>query len=280
MIIKQVEISTRFGGVIFEAPYENIKPSFEDRILIDLDENDNEDEIRKRYRNLLMEEQIRSFEMLKNKFKADLVKKQYQKISFSEKDGLQYPHVTSITGWDKDFHISDIDLQQYASRGTIIHYMIEQFISTGVWLDLRAVAENGYNQDATIMFRGGLKLRVEDCSHVEFFEAFGKDFEFDEMEMTIWNDEYRYCGRLDAIGKYKGLKSIIDFKTGSSWDMKQLAAYANGDGIEGIEQLVICPVGPNTNKSGVKNPVVTKNIRGPFDEFLKDRAEFTKRFGV
>ena len=53
-----------------------------------------------------------------------------------------------------------------------------------------------------------------------------------------------------------------------------------GDGVEGIEQLVICPVGPNTNKSGTKKPVITKNIDGAFDDFLKDRAEFTKQFGI
>jgi len=278
MIIKSIEISRTFGGVISEAPYENSRPSFTDTIHVDLNKKDNEEEIRELYGNKLSESVMRHFDLLKNNLKAQLVELQFRKIRFREKDGKKYPSVTSITDWSKDFHVSEIDLTQYASRGTIIHYMVQKFIETGQWLTLREVAEQGLREDATILFRGGLQLKIEDCSHEEFFEQFGKDFTFDEFEVEVFNDQYLYSGRYDARGTFQGIPSIIDFKTGASWDFKQLAAYANC--LDGIEQLVICPVGPNGNKTGVKKPVVTKNIKGAFDNFLKDRAEFQKRFGI
>ena len=280
MIVKTIEIETSFGGVISEAPYENIKPGYRDRIVIDLTDKDNENEIRTMYRNMLQEEQIKSFQLLKNRMKAELIESQFSKIRFREKDGIKYPSVTSIIGWSKDFFISDIDLKQYGARGTIVHYMVQKFAETGTWLTLKEVAESGLREEAAIMFRGGLKLKIEDCSHETFFEQFGKDFEFEHFEVSVFNEKYLYCGRLDAIGKYKGVRSIIDFKTGKAFDMKQLAAYSMGDSIEGIEQLVICPIGPTDNKSGVMKPVTTLNISGAFDEFLKDRSEFRKQFGI
>ena len=280
MEIKQIEISSTFGGVIAEAPFENVKPLFTDRITIDLSPGDDEEAIRGQYRTALLKDQQRAFDLLRNQLKADLVEQQFQKIRFREKDGKKYPSVTSITDWSKDWHISDTDLQQYGARGTIIHYLIPEFFKHETWLTIEEVAESGLSEEVIIMTRGSLGLKIEDCSHEEFFAQYGKDFEIDEFEFEIFNEKHLYSGRADARGRYLGVPSIIDFKTGSSWDMRQLAAYANGDGIEGIEQLVICPVGPNSNKSGIKKPVVTQNIKGAFDNFLKDRSEFQKRFGI
>jgi len=280
--VKSIEVSSTFGGVISDAPYENIKPSYFDKVIIDIGEGDNEQDIINAYRKLLQAEQIRAFDLLRNRMKAEKIEQQVKGVRFVEKDGKKYPSVTSIIGWDQDFHISDIDLRQYGSRGTIVHYMIEQFIQTGAWLTLEEVVEKNpkLREDASIMYRGNLGLKISDCSHEEFFAQFLKDFEFDEFEQTIFNDKHLYCGRYDVRGKYQGVPSIIDFKTGSTYSFKQLAAYANGDGVEGIEQLVICPVGKTDNKSGCKKPIVTKNVKTEFDNFLKDRAKFAERFGI
>ena len=94
MIIKTIEISSTFGGVIAEAPFENAKPSFTDKLIIDLEKGDNEQEIRDRFRGILQEDQFRAFELLKNKLRAALIEKEHKKIRFREKAGKKYPSVT------------------------------------------------------------------------------------------------------------------------------------------------------------------------------------------
>ncbi len=277
--VRSLEIETSFGGVISEAPFENVKPLYRDKIIIDIEEGDDPAEIRKSYRKLLQDEQICEFDLLKNKLKSDLLQIQYQNIKFREKGGKQYPRVSSIIYWMKDWRISESDLAQYAARGHLIHKLCEYFIYNQIWLSLEELAEKDpeCNKDITLMLSGSLKLSVDDCSHKQFFETHGKDFQFDFVEETVFNEEYFYTGCFDGEGFYKGKKSIIDLKTGS-WEWKQLAAYARCR--DKIEQLVICPVGPNDNKSGVKKPVVCTNIDMEFNNFLKDRAEFKKRFGI
>ena len=278
--VKEFECSATWGGVISDAPYENCRPSFTDTIKFTAPKDGDMVSVLGNVRDILTVGLKEKFDVMRNNLKAEAVAMEYDSIRFRELGGLQYPSVTSITGWAKDFHITDIELEQYGCRGTIVHFLVEHFCRTGEWLTLRDAAANGYEEEATIMHKGGLGLTLDDLSYKKFFEGNRKDFEFDEFEKTIFNREHLYCGRLDAIGRYKGVKSIIDFKTGSSWEMAQLAAYAMGDGIDGIEQLVICPVGKTDNKCGYMKPVIELNVQGAFDNFLKLRSKFKKRFGV
>lgn len=279
MKIKTIEVETSFGGVISEAPYENIRPAYRDCVVIDIDDNDNEAEIRNKYRNELQNEQIREFDLLKNKMKTQLIEMQFKKIAFREKDGKKYPRVSSIISWMKEWKISENSLMQYAARGSIVHKLIEYYINNQVWLTLDELSQREPDSNNDIVLLGGnLKLSIDDCSYKEYFEKYGKEFEFDKTEEIVFNEDYFYTGRIDAEGKYNGKKSIIDFKTGSAREFKQLAAYAKCR--DNIEQLVICPVGPTENKSGVINPVVSIDIEGEFRKFLKDRADFKKRFGI
>ena len=79
------------------------------------------------------------------------------------------------------------------------------------------------------------------------------------------------------MGTYEGKKSVIDIKCGT-FDWRQLAAYAMC--LEGIEQLVILPVGPTDNKCGYQKPKVNTMIQKEYEEFLKARAKFRRRFGI
>ncbi len=280
MKITGIEIETSFGGVISEAPYENVKPAYRDKLFIDIEDCDDEIEIRKRYRGMLHDEQRMAFELLRGQLKAELVQLQFENVIIREKNGKQYPSVTSIISWMKDWHISKDDLIQYAARGTIVHKLIEYYIHNQIWLMLEDLSEKDQEMDVeiTTMLQGGKKLLIEDCSFQKFFEVHGKDFEISETEVTVYNEEHKYSGRMDAEGLYKGIKSIIDYKTGKSWDFKQLAAYAECR--EDIKQLVVCPVGPTDNKTGVMKPVVCENVKSEFKKFLRDRVEFKKRFGI
>ncbi len=267
MKIKEIQVG--LSGTIPVAPYENLKPSFSMTIEPDgrpIDECFQE--ARDKIHQL--------FDMEANRAKIDLIEKQYQTIRFREKDGKKYPSVTSITDFDKDWKISDDELMQYGARGNIVHVLIEHYIKTGEWADVEKLPQ--IKEDIIVVAKGSLGLKWQDCTYQKFFEQFGKDFEIKKTEIEVFNDTHLYSGRYDAMGLYKGKPSIIDFKSGSSYHFKQLAAYAVCE--EGIEQLVICPVGISKNKSGYIKPSVTENIKDNFKMFLKDRAKFRQRFGV
>ena len=269
--MKIKEIHVGLSGVIPIASYENLRPSYD--VTAEIEEGESLEESFAKLKEILHIQ----FEAEANRAKIDLIEKQYQNIRFREKDGKKYPSVTSITDWDKDWRISDDELRQYGARGNVVHTLIEEYIKTDKWVEPETLPD--LKEDLIILATGSLQLSWQNCSHQEFFEQFGKDFEFTKTEKEVFNEEHLYSGRYDAKGKYKGKGSIIDFKTGSSYHHKQLAAYAiceNGE----IEQLVICPVGPTDTKSGVKKPSVTEQINSNFKIFLKDRARFRERFGI
>ena len=269
--MKIKEIHVGLSGVIPIASYENLRPAFD--ITAELNETDNLDECFDKLKSTLRSQ----FDREANQAKTDLIEKQYKNIRFREKNGKKYPSVTSITDWSKEWRISEDELLQYGARGTIVHALIGEYIKTGEWVAPETLPT--LREDLLVLATGSLGLKYQDCSHKKFFEQFGKDFEFAEsIEKEVYNDEHLYSGRYDAKCLYKGKLSIIDFKTGSSYHHKQLAAYSVCE--EGIEQLVVCPVGVANNKVGYKKPSATEQIRDNFKVFLKDRAKFHKRFGI
>ena len=280
MEIKSIEVSSTMGGVIPDAPYANERVSFTETIHADLASSDNESEIRKELRDKLHTDLYKKFEEVSSVFKANAIEQQFRNMRFYTIDGMKYPSVTTITGWDKDFKISKIDLMQYASRGTLVHALIHNYFETGKWLTIQELVEKEpeLRADAIILHDGLLGLTVDQCSHVAFFEKYKDDFEMESFEQVVSNKKYKYAGRYDAIGIYKGKKSLIDFKSGQG-EFKQLAAYAKADEIN-VDQLVICPVGKTDNKQGYIAPRVEVNIQKHFEEFLEDRAKFTERFGI
>lgn len=271
--MKIKEIHAGISGVIPIASYENLRPSFD--ITAEPKEGENVEQCFSRLKKFLHIQ----FDMEANQAKIDLIEKQYQNIRFRERNGKKYPSVTSITDWDKDWKISDDELRQYAARGNVVHALVNKYIDTGKWVEPETLPE--LKEDLVILATGSLKLRWQDCSHQEFFKQFGKDFEFGKGEQVVFNDEHLYSGRYDRRGKYKGKRSMMDFKTGA-WHFKQLAAYAicEKNGKKRNEQLVICPIGPTNNKSNFKKPAITEDIKSNFKLFLKDRAKFRERFGI
>lgn len=216
-------------------------------------------------------------ELAVNKAKTDLVDSQYANIRFYEKDGKKYPSVTSILNWDKSWNITEDELSQYGSRGSIIHKLIEIYLDEGVWKNPEEIAE--LSQDVAIVLGGSKKLHWDDCSHKAFVEANEKDIDIDLIEQEVVNTEDGYGGRFDAIGTYKGKKAIFDWKSGSVHDHRQLAAYAKACDAD-VECIVICPVGKTDNKSGVMKPKVSESIDKEYKEFLKARKVFKSRFGI
>ena len=267
---KVKEISLGIQGVIPVAAYENLRPNY--NITIELDETDDMDAVIHKHRAYLKS----LFELDANRAKADLIEKQYAVVKFYEKDGKKYPSVTSVLSWDRDWRITEDELRQYASRGTVIHKIIEIYLREKKWVDPEECPELA--EEVSIVLGGSLGLSWKDCSYRAFFEKFADDIEVEKLEGEVINDELMYGGRYDILGKFKGKRSIMDWKTGTSSDFRQLAAYAACE--KDIEQLVILPVGPTDNKQGYMNPKVCTTVHAEFKAFAKARAKFRLRFGI
>lgn len=263
------EIHYGLSGVIPTSSYENLRPSFDMTVVPE--EGEDATTIFKNLQGYLHQ----LFEQESNRGKADLIDRQYSNIRFREKDGKKYPSVTSILGWDKDWHITDDELRQYASRGTIMDALVTVFLTTGKWFDPTEL--QSLREDVSVLMSGGLMLTWEQCSHKAFMATYRKKIEAEAFHGTVFNDEVLYSGEWDILGRYDGVRSIMDIKHGQ-FDMRQLAAYAICE--KDIEQLVILPVGPTDNKCGYKRPVVCDTIQKEFEEFLKARAKFKQRFGI
>lgn len=263
------EITVSLSGVIPVAAYENLRPGFS--ITVEPIDGENPEKIIAELQQYLHS----VFENESNRGKADLIDKQYANVRFREKDGKKYPSVTSILSWDKDWHITDDELRQYASRGTIMDVMITEFFTTGKWIDPTQIPL--LREEVSVLMSGNLMLTWEQCSHKAFMAQYQEKIEALSFHGTVFNDEALYSGEWDILGRYDGIRSIMDIKHGQ-FDMRQLAAYANCE--EDIEQLVILPVGPTDNKCGYKRPVVCDTIQKEFEEFLKARAKFKQRFGI
>jgi hypothetical protein len=211
-----------------------------------------------------------------NRSKAEAIEKAYSIIRFYEKGNKKYPSVTSILGFLKNwFGITEDELQQYASRGNIIEYVCTHFLLHGEWIDPKDA--DVLKEDIAIVTRGSRQLKWEDCTHKAFMENFGDKIEVNQFQKTVFNDEHDYAGTMDILGKFDGKLSVMDIKSGT-YDMRQLAAYAACE--EGIEQLVVLPVGPTENKCGYKKPVICDTIQHEFKGFLAARAKFRQQYGI
>jgi len=79
-------------------------------------------------------------------------------------------------------------------------------------------------------------LRIEVAPYVEHFKQFMADWqpEFLAQEATIWSDQYRYAGSLDAIARIGDEVVVMDYKTTKSIYPEvglQLSAYRFADTI-------------------------------------------------
>lgn len=267
--IKIKEITVSLSGVIPVAAYENLRPGFS--ITAEPIDGEGSEKIIASLQQYLHA----VFEGESNRGKADLIDKQYSNIRFYEKDGKKYPSVTSILDWDKQWRVTDDELRQYASRGTIIGAIVERFLETGEWADPLEIPK--LREDVSVLMSGSLMFTWENCSHRAFMKAYRDKIQTEAFQRTVYNDEALYAGTEDILGAFDGIRSVMDVKTGV-FDMRQLAAYAICE--KDIEQLVVLPVGLTDNKCGYKRPVVCDTVQKEFAEFLKARAKFRTRFGV
>ena len=285
---KTLEITASFTGTINTGSYENSKPFYGLKEVIELDNTDSLSD------KFLVERQkelhgfcYEQFKKQAQRAEVDKIRKAYQNIRFYEVGDEQYPSVTSIIGWDDDFRCSQEELAQYGARGTIIHKQVEIFLSTGEWKEPKEIPE--IYPDLVTLKQGSLGLTLEGYDFQAFFMAY--PFKILSLEDSVVNPIEKYCGRLDIKciidsknkGKWKDVvfdvPTILDIKTGQidkTKGLKQQTAYAR---CCDVEQIGLIPLN-KTTKQGFSQPVMCSDLDKYWTLFKADRAKFKNRFGV
>lgn len=183
-------------------------------------------------------------------------------------EGKKYPSITTVLSirnkeglfeWRKRVgnDVANHVARTAAARGTKVHHMCEDYLNN-VHLEFpKKFAEHTKNFLPWCLFK---ELRRKALGNINNIHA---------QEAGLYSDKYMVAGRVDCIAEYKGILSIIDFKTSTkekndSWNENyyiQGSAYAEmfGErtGIE-INQVVIL--------------VVTED--GTVQEFVKDKEKY------
>jgi len=294
---RTIEIAASFTGTISTGNYENEKPFFSLKEITELPEDAALDNQFIKFRQQELKDIcINAFKQQAELSYQDKIARAYGNIRFYKgKDGLLYPSVTSIIGWDADFFCSLDELAQYAARGTVIHKLVELFLIDGKVRLPKDVPE--IYPELVILSKGSLGLQVDDVN----FPAFFKDYPIQVvgLEAEVINDEHRYGGRADILciidsknpgkwDKVDGVKfdapTILDVKTGSldktkCW--KQLTAYAKAchETEVNVEQVGVIHLNKEV-KQGYSKPSIITDLDKYWPLFLSDRDNFKKRFGV
>lgn len=186
-------------------------------------------------------------------------------------NGLWYPSITTILGteekeWLKNWQNmlgkkkASRETKRCADRGTAIHSMAEKYLNNEK-IDTKLYPQE-YINDFT-----KLKLRLNKVNNIR------------GQELPLYSDTLKLAGRVDCVGEYDGVLSIIDFKTSTNNKYRewiydyflQTTAYAimwherTGESIEDIRILMTVEKGmmPMLFKDKIDNYVapLVKRIR-------------------
>jgi len=183
-------------------------------------------------------------------------------------EGNKYPSITTVLSvrnkkglfeWRKRVgeQVANHIARTAAARGTKVHHMCEDYLNNMHNESPEKFAEHAKNFLPWCLFK---RLRRGVLCNIDNIHA---------QEAGLYSDKYKVAGRVDCIAEYKGVSSIIDFKTSTkerndSWNENyyiQGSAYAEmfGErtGIE-INQVVIL--------------VVTED--GTVQEFIKNKDKY------
>ena len=182
--------------------------------------------------------------------------------------GYHYPSITTVLSirkkeglmeWRKRVgdKVANYVAAKAATRGTKVHHMCEDYLNN-VSLDYPKKWEKHEKDFFPLCLFN--QLRDKALENISDIYA---------QECGLYSDKYMVAGRVDCIAKYKGILSIIDFKTSTkersdAWNENyyiQGSAYAEMftelTGID-ISQIVIL--------------VVTED--GTVQEFIKQKGDF------
>lgn len=280
---RAVTISAGIEGVIATGSYQNMRPSFywsetiENCTLTDTEIEARIKELyNKGYNNLKQVEQGAIVDRIQNE-KTNRVR-----FRISPTTGKALPSVTSIINVDADFFVNPVELQQYASQGTITHAIIKEYIKTGEIKNPKDIQEIW--TDLLILRDGNLKLPAV----IGDFPAFLAKYPI--LHKTngtlVYNDNDLYSGEPDFTGIPDSWKDAQNIPT--VFDIKrtidkikggmQLAAYAK---CLNVKQGALIAINDKTEQ-GFSKPVIfdEKQLEGYYKLFLRKREDFRKRYNI
>lgn len=127
---------------------------------------------------------------------------------YTTPEGNVYPSITTVLGqkekpWLEDWRQmlgkekADKETKRAADRGSAIHELVEKYLNN------EEEFTRGYKPEFVRGFNQ-LKFRL---NHIDNIRT---------QESALYSDTLRVAGRVDCIGEYDGVLSIIDFKTSNN----------------------------------------------------------------
>lgn len=275
----KIKISAGFSGVIATGSFQNARPSYGAEVEFEAD-NPTDDKVL----CVVNEWQKELQAICYRNFKQDEQTQTIERIQRERQDFRMYgdfPSVTSILNWDVDFWVTAIELQQYASQGSLVHAQVTEYIETGEWKPVEAI--DGTWSDLVIIKKGKLQLPISGWSFPDFL----KKYPVEKMECgePIVSNKYKFGGTSDIrVCFYEGKKTLADVKRTANKlkDFKQIAAYIIAEEENGespYEQMMIIVLNDKT-KQGFSKPIISTEINQYKKMFLRDRENFKKRYGI
>jgi hypothetical protein len=159
---KEVEIVASYSGKISTGRFENEAPFFSVKEVW----SDVEDDFIQRRQKELHQYCYNRFSECEKRSAAEKVNEEYKHIRFYEWENEQFPSVTSIMNWDKDFYIPQEQLVQYQARGIIRHKQAELFHRDGKWYQPEEIDE--IYPYLVILKKGSLGLTLDGYDYPAF----------------------------------------------------------------------------------------------------------------
>jgi len=118
---------------------------------------------------------------------------------YTNKDGMKFPSVTTVTGWDKREFFAEwrrknpMESKRTLRRGNQLHDTIEKYLNN----------EEGYLTETDSDIPRLFYQMIEDLGRIDNIVG---------LEKPLWSETLHLAGRVDCIAEFDGKLSIIDFK--------------------------------------------------------------------
>lgn len=127
---------------------------------------------------------------------------------YTTPSGEKYPSVTSVLGhkekpWLENWRQmlgpqkADKETKRCADRGTAVHLLAEKYLNN----------EEGFTKGEKvehIRLFNQIKLKLNKINNIR------------AQEVPLYSEQLKVAGRVDCVGEYEGVLSIIDFKTSNN----------------------------------------------------------------
>ena len=186
-----------------------------------------------------------------------------KRFYFTESGGV-YPSITTVLGaserkkkWLREwresvgYEVANYISRTSAARGTAFHKICEDYINND------NIDHHKKKFLPWCMFTQLQPILNENLDNVHL------------QEQAMWSDKYRVAGRVDCIGEWKGVLSVIDFKTSKSErnDEYNTDYYIQGSAYtEMYEEMTGTPINQVV--------ILTTTEDGTVQVFVKDKNSY------